>query len=68
MEARGAQGFDKGRVYMRLTNDMTGVIYCGECRDFLYEDTSGYGICGLDNELHSCREICCYKQKKHGFK
>ncbi|MCM1369846.1 MAG: hypothetical protein NC204_05680 [Candidatus Amulumruptor caecigallinarius] len=34
--------------------------YCGECRNFLYEDTSGYGICSLDNELYSCTEQCIY--------
>lgn len=35
-------------------------IFCSECRNFLYQDTSGYGICSRDNELHSCSEKCMY--------
>ena len=34
--------------------------YCGECKDFLYEDSSGYGICSRDNDKHSVREYCIY--------
>lgn len=34
--------------------------YCGECPDFLYEDTSGYGICSQDGDIHSCGERCAY--------
>ena len=34
------------------------VIYCGECEDFLYEDTDGYGICGETNEECYCGDKC----------
>lgn len=37
--------------------------YCGKCRDFLYEDVSGFGICMKDNDLHSCWEKCPYNNK-----
>lgn len=33
---------------------------CCECRDFLWEDTSGYGICAKDNEIHHCGAYCMY--------
>lgn len=39
------------------------IKWCGECADFLYEDTSGYGICTKDNDLHSCGERCIYSVK-----
>ena len=34
------------------------VIYCGECDNFLYEDTDGYGICGETNEECYCGDKC----------
>lgn len=36
------------------------IRYCGECKDFLYEDTNGYGICARDNENYSCSAKCEY--------
>lgn len=42
------------------------LFYCCDCSDFLYEDTSGYGICTQDNDRHSCRERCMYgKENAH---
>ena len=34
------------------------VIYCGECDNFLYEDTDGFGICGKTNEECRCSDKC----------
>ena len=31
-------------------------INCGECENFLYEDTDGYDICGETNEECYCGE------------
>lgn len=47
---------------------MSGKIFCGECRDFLYESTDGYGICARDNDLHSCGERCIYSDRKEPTK
>ena len=33
-------------------------IYCGECEDFLYEDTDGFGICGKTREVCYCGDKC----------
>lgn len=43
---------------------MKKIKYCGECRDFLYEDASGYGICAKDNEIHSCGDKCMYRESE----
>ena len=34
------------------------VIYCGECKVFLYEDINGYGVCGKTNEECCCCDKC----------
>ena len=34
------------------------VIYCGECEDFLYEDTDGYGFCLKSDDLCRCSDKC----------
>ena len=34
------------------------VIYCGECKKFLYEDTDGFGICGETKEVCYCGDKC----------
>lgn len=44
------------------------LVFCGECRDFLYEDYSGYGICTQDNDRHSCNARCIFgntRQRLH---
>ena len=33
-------------------------INCGECENFLYEDTDGYDICGETNEECYCCDKC----------
>lgn len=38
---------------------------CGCCRDFLYEDSTGYGICIKDNDRHSVKEFCIYEKSTH---
>ena len=40
------------------------VIYCGECDNFLYEDTDGYDICGETNEECYCGDKCHLKYGK----
>ena len=40
-------------------------ICCGECKEFLYEDTDGFGICGKkDNEFCYCGDKCHITQGK----
>ena len=34
------------------------ILYCGECDNFLYEDTDGYDICGETNEECYCGDKC----------
>ena len=34
------------------------ILYCGECDNFLYEDTDGFGICGKTNEECRCSDKC----------
>ena len=34
------------------------VIYCGECDNFLYEDTDGYGFCLESDDLCRCSDKC----------
>ena len=34
------------------------VIYCGECDNFLYEDTDGYGFCLKSDDLCRCSDKC----------
>ena len=41
---------------MEGNNSETNNKLCGECRDFLYEDMSGYGICSRDHGRRSCSE------------
>ena len=44
---------------IKIANVMENkVIYCGECDNFLYEDTDGYGICGETNEECYCGDKC----------
>ena len=33
-------------------------IYCGECDNFLYEDTDGYGFCLKSDDLCRCSDKC----------
>ena len=34
------------------------ILYCGECDNFLYEDTDGFGICGKTKEECRCSDKC----------
>ena len=34
------------------------IIYCGECDNFLYEDTDGYGFCLKSDDLCRCSDKC----------
>ena len=34
------------------------ILYCGECDNFLYEDTDGFGICGKTKEVCYCGDKC----------
>ena len=34
------------------------LIYCGECDNFLYEDTDGYGFCLKSDDLCRCSDKC----------
>ena len=34
------------------------VIYCGECDNFLYEDTDGFGFCLESDDLCRCSDKC----------
>ena len=44
---------------IKIANVMQNkVIYCGECDNFLYEDTDGYGFCGETNEECYCGDKC----------
>ena len=42
---------------MKKQSDVT-VLHCGECPHFLYEDTDGYGYCGLSNKERRCSQLC----------
>ncbi len=35
-----------------------GNTYCGECPVFKYEDTDGYGLCGLSRRERRCDDMC----------
>lgn len=37
------------------------IKYCGECKNFLYEGCSGYGLCQRDFNTHSVNEKCLYE-------
>lgn len=37
---------------------MSKTIYCGECDNFLYEDTYGYGVCEKSKEGCLCSDKC----------
>ena len=39
-------------------------ICCGECKEFLYEDTNGFGICDKNNEVCYCGDKCHIKHGK----
>ena len=39
-------------------------ICCGECKEFLYEDTNGFGICDKNNEVCYCGDKCHITQGK----
>ena len=34
------------------------ILYCGECDNFLYEDTDGFGICDKTKEECRCSDKC----------
>ena len=34
------------------------ILYCGECDNFLYEDTDGYGFCLESDDLCRCSDKC----------
>ena len=34
------------------------ILYCGECDNFLYEDTDGYGFCLKSDDLCRCSDKC----------
>ena len=34
------------------------ILYCGECDNFLYEDTDGYGFCLNSGDLCRCSDKC----------
>ena len=34
------------------------ILYCGECDNFLYEDTDGYGFCLESDDLCCCSDKC----------
>lgn len=34
------------------------ILYCGECEDFMYEDTDGYGFCLKTDDLCCCSDKC----------
>ena len=42
---------------VNVMDDKT-ILYCGECDNFLYEDTDGYGFCGETNEECYCGDKC----------
>ena len=37
---------------------MSKTIFCGECDNFLYEDTDGYGFCLESDDLCRCSDKC----------
>ena len=44
---------------IKIVNVMQNkVIYCGECDNFLYEDTDGYGFCLESDDLCCCSDKC----------
>ena len=44
---------------IKIANVMENkVIYCGECENFLYEDTDGYGFCLESDDLCCCSDKC----------
>ena len=54
-----------GIVYCTSVDDLKTVnvmedkvIYCGECDNFLYEDTDGYGFCLKSDDLCRCSDKC----------
>ena len=44
---------------------MSRTIYCGQCKNFLYEDINGYGICGKTNMTRRCSDKCRLIPKKN---
>ena len=40
------------------------ILYCGECDNFLYEDTDGFGICGKTKEECYCGDKCHLTHEK----
>ena len=41
-----------------LVKIMSKEIYCGECKNLLYEDACGYGECKLTGEPCRCSDKC----------
>ena len=39
-------------------NKIYDKTYCGECPVFKYEDTDGYGVCGLCGRVTRCCDKC----------
>ena len=48
---------DKTDEYVPKKN-MSKITYCGECDNFLFEDTYGYGVCGKSKEGCRCSDKC----------
>ena len=42
--------------------------YCGECLCFTHEDTDGYGLCFLDNEIKYCGDAACSSFNKEYYR
>ena len=40
------------------------ILYCGECDNFLYEDTDGYGFCLKSDDVGRCSDECHLSQGK----
>lgn len=38
--------------------DEKKIRVCGECKEFLYEASDGFGICGITSELAYCGSLC----------
>lgn len=41
---------------------MSKTMYCGECENFAYEDTYGYGLCTKNNAECRCSDKCHLNQ------
>ena len=43
---------------LKCEQEKNKTIYCGECDNFLYEDTYGYGVCGKSKDGCLCSDKC----------